>query len=298
MSGVELRELEVFLVLSEELHFGRTAQRLFVTQSRVSQTIRAMEERIGGRLFDRTSRSVSLTPLGVQLRDDVRPAYAQIKRAVARARKTAAGISGVLRICVPSYSMAGLHFTTIVREFQVRYPTCRLLVTEEFPGDFERLRQAAFDVMCQRHPMDEPDLTVGATLSIEDRVLLVHAAHPLTSKDRVDAEDLADYCLIQQSGIPRRAYDEFWPSTTPSGRPIPRGPAIATTSDVLQLVARGEIVHPTVASFSTYYRHPEVIALPLDGFAPARSMFVWVTDHETAAIRALDNLAREVVGDL
>lgn len=298
MPVVELRDLEVFLVLSEELHFGRTAQRLFVTQSRVSQTIRAMEERIGGRLFDRTSRRVSLTPLGVQLRDDVRPAYDQIKRAVDHARETATGVSGVLRICVPTYSMAGLHFTTIVREFQRRYPACRLLVTEEFPGDFERLRQGVFDVMCQRHPMDEPDLTAGTTLSIEDRVLLVFADHPLTSKDRVDAEDLADYRVIQQSGIPRRMYNEFWPATTPSGRPIPRGPAIATTSDVLQLVARGEIVHPTVASFSTYYRHPEVTALPLDGFAPARSMLVWVTEHETTAIRAFDDLAREIVGDV
>jgi DNA-binding transcriptional LysR family regulator len=298
MPDVELRELEMFLVLSEELHFGRTAERLFVTQSRVSQTIRAMEDRIGGRLFDRTSRRVSLTPLGVQLRDDVRPAYDQIASAVARAREAATGVSGVLRICVPTYSMAGLRFTAIVREFQRRYPACRLLVTEKFPGDFDLLRQGAFDVMCQRLPIAEPDLTVGATLSVEDRVLLVHTEHPLSAKCRVDAEDLASYRVIQQSGIPRPMYDDFWPVATPSGRRIPRGPAIATTSDVLQLVARGEIVHPTVTSFSTYYRHPEVTELPLDGFPPVRSTLVWVTEHETAAIRALDDLAREVVGDL
>ncbi|KAA1423923.1 LysR family transcriptional regulator [Mumia zhuanghuii] len=295
---MELREIEVFLVLSDELHFGRTAERLFITQSRVSQTVRAMESRIGGRLFDRTSRRVALTPLGVQLRDEVRPAYDELRRAVAHARETATGVSGVLRICVPTYSMAGLHFTTIVREFQRRFPACRLTVTEEFPGDFERLRDGAFDVMCQRHPIDEPDLTVGATLSVEERVLLVRAGHPLTAKSRVDAEDLADYSLIQRSGIPRSMYDEFWPATTPSGRPIARGPAIATTSDVLQLVARGEIVHPTVSSFSTYYRHPEVVEIPLDGFAAVRSMLVWVTDHETSSIRALDDLAREIVGDL
>ena len=61
---VELREIETFLVLTEELHFGRTAERLYLSQSRVSQTIRSMETSLGGRLFERTSRQVRLTPLG------------------------------------------------------------------------------------------------------------------------------------------------------------------------------------------------------------------------------------------
>ncbi|NED96761.1 hypothetical protein G1H11_15740 [Phytoactinopolyspora alkaliphila] len=79
---------------------------------------------------------------------------------------------------LPPYSMAGLDSTTIVREFQRRYPACHLRVTKNSQATFERLRQGAFDVMCQRHPMDEPDLTVGATLRIENRILLVHAGHP------------------------------------------------------------------------------------------------------------------------
>lgn len=293
---MELRELEAFLVLADELHFGRTAARLYLTQSRISQTIRTMEERIGGKLFDRTSRRVRLTPLGEQLRDDVRPAYEQIKRAVSLAQDAAAGVSGVLRICVPSYSMAGLKFTMIVREFQRRYPACRLLVTEEFPGDFDRLRHGIYDVMCQRDPIDEPDLTVGATLSIEKRVLLLQVGHPLAQRGYATAEDLGDYAVIAPSGIPKTMYDEFWPTATPSGRPIRRGPTIATTSDVLQLVARGEIVHPTVASFNTYYQHPEVTHVPLHGFSAVASMLVWVTDHETAAIRALAAVAQEITG--
>jgi DNA-binding transcriptional LysR family regulator len=61
--------------LAEELHFGRTAERMFTSRSRVSQVIRAMETRAGGRLFERTSRQVRLTPLGEQLRDRLRPGY-------------------------------------------------------------------------------------------------------------------------------------------------------------------------------------------------------------------------------
>ncbi|MGH2805599.1 MAG: LysR family transcriptional regulator, partial [Thermoleophilaceae bacterium] len=73
--SVELRDIRAFLVLADELHFGRTAERLGLTQSRVSQTIRTLEARLGGPLFERTSRRVRLTALGERLRDAAEPAY-------------------------------------------------------------------------------------------------------------------------------------------------------------------------------------------------------------------------------
>jgi len=68
---VELREIRVFLTLTEELHFGRTAERLDITPSYASQLIRALEARVGGRLFDRSSRRVIPTPLAEQLKTRV-----------------------------------------------------------------------------------------------------------------------------------------------------------------------------------------------------------------------------------
>ncbi len=91
MSGVEIRELECFLVLSEELHFGRAAKRLYVSQSRVSQLLGALERRIGGRLLERTSRRVSLTPLGETFLSELRPTYEALRAAVERARVNARG---------------------------------------------------------------------------------------------------------------------------------------------------------------------------------------------------------------
>ena len=70
--GAARHELEAFLTLAEELHFGRTAARLHVSTARISQTIRALELRVGMRLFARTSRRVSLLPVGQQLLDDLR----------------------------------------------------------------------------------------------------------------------------------------------------------------------------------------------------------------------------------
>ena len=77
-SGVELREIRVFLTLAEELHFGRTAERLGITHSRVSQTIQTLEARVGAKLFDRTSRRVALTRLGEQLRAALSPVYREL----------------------------------------------------------------------------------------------------------------------------------------------------------------------------------------------------------------------------
>ncbi|MFD9637391.1 LysR family transcriptional regulator [Streptomyces violascens] len=61
---MERRDLEIFLTLADELHFGRTAERLHVSQARVSQTVKQLERRIGASLFERTSRRVQLTTIG------------------------------------------------------------------------------------------------------------------------------------------------------------------------------------------------------------------------------------------
>jgi DNA-binding transcriptional LysR family regulator len=86
---VELRDIEIFLVLAEELHFRRTAVRVRVSPARVSRSIKQQERRIGGVLFERTSRSVRLTPLGRQLRDDLHPVHHGLHESIERARLAA-----------------------------------------------------------------------------------------------------------------------------------------------------------------------------------------------------------------
>jgi len=79
---VELAQIEAFLTLCEELHFGRTAERLRVSQPRVSRLIASLESEIGAALAERTSRRVVLTPLGSRLRDELVPAYSTLTTAV------------------------------------------------------------------------------------------------------------------------------------------------------------------------------------------------------------------------
>src|SRR5215211_9311710 len=86
---VELRDLRVFLTLADELHFRRTAERLDLTPSRVSQTIRELEQKLGAQLVHRTSRRVRLTAFGERLRSEARPAYEELPGSRPRLRPVA-----------------------------------------------------------------------------------------------------------------------------------------------------------------------------------------------------------------
>jgi DNA-binding transcriptional LysR family regulator len=295
---VELREIEIFLVLADELHFGRTAERLYLSQSRVSQVIRAMETRAGGRLFERTSRHVRLTPLGEQLRGELRPAYDQINRAFAAVREVAAGITGELRVSLLTFAAGGRSFAEIVHTFRMDQPGCEVVVYEAFPGEaLSRLRRGELDLVAHWLPVSQPDLTIGPTLTREDRALAVAVGHPLAERGFATAEDLGDYAVADAEGIvPTETAAVLCPQLTPGGRPIPRRHREGRMVEVLSLVARGEIVHPTVASLSTYYTYPGVTTIPLHGMPQVASALVWVTDRETAAVRAFAETAGQTAG--
>jgi DNA-binding transcriptional LysR family regulator len=172
-SNVELREIRTFLVLSEELHFGRAAERLELTPSRISQIVRTLETRVGGRLFDRTSRRVALTPLGEQLLRRVGPISVQLEGALREICETASGVAGTLRLGVCTPINGGSYLTSIVKIFESRHPGCRVLVTDTgFARDkLDWLRKDELDVLAMRVPIDDPDITIGPALSSEERVV-------------------------------------------------------------------------------------------------------------------------------
>jgi DNA-binding transcriptional LysR family regulator len=292
MSSVELREIRVFLTLAEELHFGRTAERLQITHSRVSQTIRTLEVRIGARLFDRTSRRVQLTPIGVEFQRRIAPAYEDIQRIYGDLHERATGIAGTLRLGVYASSIAEPHALEIIKTFEARHPECRVQVTETGLGrdPFEWLRRNELDVIVMRMPVTDPDLTVGPALASEERVLAVAADHPLAAHGSVSVEDLADYTTTDAVIAPREIMDVFSPPRTPSGRPIRRA-ALRSISEAAVRVATGELVHPTVPAFFKAYPHPGVVSVPIRDLAPATLALVWLNTNHSPRIQAFAEAA-------
>jgi len=295
---MELRDIEVFLVLADELHFGRAAERLFVSQSRVSQVIRGMETSVGGRLFERTSRRVCLTPLGAKLRDELGPLVEQIRGAVVAARHDASGITGELRIGALTLAATGPLFSDVVREFKVRHPACDVTVYEAFPGQaLPRLRRGELEILAHWLPIAQEDLTVGPILLREHRALAVPVGHPLLERGWASAEDLGDFMVVDGEGIvPSETLDVLSPGRTPQGRPILRRYREGRMAEVLALVARGDVVYPTVASLSAFYTHPGVSLIEMRDLPPIESGLVWITRRENAAIRAFADLAQQIIG--
>ena len=95
---IELRSWRQFLALAQTLHFGRAAESLHITQPPLTQAIQQLERRLGTRLFDRTRRSVALTPAGAALVEPVRQLLRQAANLQTRAREAAAGEAGRVRI--------------------------------------------------------------------------------------------------------------------------------------------------------------------------------------------------------
>ena len=295
-SGIELRELRAFLTLAEELHFGRTADRLEVTPSRVSQTIRQLEARVGGRLFVRSSRRVTLTPAGEQLRRDAGAAWEQLEQALDDARAVATGVAGVLRLGMYSRCNGGPRFVEIVKAFEARHPECRVQVVDTgFARDqFDWLRRRELDMLAMRLPLHDPALTIGPVLSCEPRVLALAADHPLASQPSVCVEDFADCTVPDVATLPRELMDAFIPPRSPSGRALRRTAHRAVAEAPIR-VALGEMVHPTVPSFVEHYPHPGVTSVPIRDLPPSRTALVWLSAQHSARHEAFARAAEDVL---
>jgi DNA-binding transcriptional LysR family regulator len=291
---VELRDIEIFLTLADELHFGRTAERLHVSQARVSQAIKAQERRIGGELFERTSRRVALTPLGEQLRDDLRPAYDGIGAAIARAVSTAGNVSGTLRLGVMGND--GLRFLDVIERFRSENPGCELEWHEiHFSNAFDALRRGEVDVAAVWSPVSAPDLVAGPVLFTVGRVLMVATDHELARRPSVSMEVLADHVVVDAGPVPGAWLEAMIPARTPAGRPITcDGPRATTFHEVLALVASGACVSPAGAQAARYGAHAEVVFVPIDDAPPLDWVLTWCASVESPMIRAFARAARVV----
>ncbi|MEV5973476.1 LysR family transcriptional regulator [Streptomyces sp. NPDC051921] len=239
MSGVEIRELEAFLVLAQELHFGRAGERMYVSQSRVSQLLRSLEHRIGAPLVERSSRRVALTPLGESFLAGLRPAYDALRATVDEARTAARGMAGVLRLGFQGAVDDGLD--RAIARFGERYPECAVDIVEIPLSDpFGALRRQEVDCAVVLLPVAEDDLVIGPVFSRRPMTLAVSVRHPFAARASLSAEELADCRLIGFDGDA----PDYWrraqaPGLTPGGRTVPAGPRVNTLQEGLSLTAAG-----------------------------------------------------------
>lgn len=182
---MELRHLEVFRAVAEELHFGRAAQRLYLAQPSVSQQLRRLEDELGVRLVHRSSRTVRLTPAGTAFLAETERILASIERAKLVARQAAAGQQGALRIAA-NYPASRLLLLPLLERLRSRHPGLTAMLRElGTPEQLRELRRGDLDLALVYGPIDEPDLS-SVHLLDEPLVAVVRGGHPLPAGEPLD----------------------------------------------------------------------------------------------------------------
>jgi DNA-binding transcriptional LysR family regulator len=291
-----MKEIETFLAVAEELHFGRAASRLHVTTSHVSQTIQRLERHVGAPLFERTSRRVGLTPLGTRLYHELRRAYDAVVAAIDHARAEARSQAGTLVIGA-TVTTSGPWQDRLITAFERLYPDCRTNVREVPLADpLTWLREGTIDVLITWLVLDEPDLTLGPVVARVSRVLLMSADHPLAAQNEVSAEVLAEHPVLNwqmQPNYPGAMLQAIVPTQTPSGRPVLLHPSpVSTLAEGLSHIARGLAVHPTAVSIAQQINRDDIVLRPITDLPPLPLGLTWHSAHENARIRAFAHLTR------
>ncbi|WP_156325931.1 LysR family transcriptional regulator [Nonomuraea sp. SBT364] len=295
---MDWQEIEAFLAVADELHFGRAADRLGLSQARVSQMIKKLERRVGASLFDRTTRRVSLTPIGQGLLADLAPAHQSVLDSIQRAQAAGRGISGVLTAGFLG-PLAGRVLLDVLEALRSSHPDLEVqLRATEVADPCRPLRDNELDLLLTQLPVTEPGITTGPVVIVEPRVLAVSARHPLARNSTVSLEDLATDRMLRPAGSPPRQWlDNCQPWTTPSGRPIDRGPAVRTFQELMTLVAAGQGICTVAAHNIRYHPRTDVAFVPMPDTPPFEFGLVWRTTGQTSRVRAFVEATRRLLAD-
>lgn len=189
--SLELRTLRYFVAVAEELHFGRAAARLGISQPPLSQQIQKLERRLGVPVFERTSRNVALTDAGAVLLEESRRILAAVEGAITATQQAARGELGRLTVAFAATVM--FHsLPAIIREFRERFPDVVLELRELPTGmQLSALHAGELDVGFVRQPAPN-ELLHLETVMREPLVVALSKRHRLAGMETVPIEELAE----------------------------------------------------------------------------------------------------------
>ncbi|QOT78043.1 LysR family transcriptional regulator [Cupriavidus basilensis] len=288
---MDLKQLECFLAVARELHFGRAAEKLNVSQSSVSEAVKALEHALGGLLFDRTSRRVALTPLGETLRKGAAPALIQLKASIEDCKQQAAGKPRLLKIGFLGGGFYELH-QPFVTEAKAAHPEIELEFVElTYVTHFAAVSDGTVDAAFCRLPLGADGLRHGPVIMRDQRLLCVPQDHPLATTGLVDPELLAQERLVRMvpGSVNQEWQDYHFPRHTPQGKPIGEGPVIRTIREAIAAVGTRQALLMLTKRAASYYATPQIAFVEID--LPAMpSALVWRADDRRPILQELDAL--------
>jgi DNA-binding transcriptional LysR family regulator len=292
---VHLRQLRYFVAVAEQLHFGRAAESLFVSQPALSKQVRSLENELRVRLFDRDRRAVRLTASGAALLPQATAVLAAWEQAVADLVASSTEAAATLTVGISTGLGRGL------------LPAVRARLTAAAPEATLRVRQVAWDdptaglagpvddgndAAFVWLPLADPVRFEWLTVAVEDRLLLLHATHPRAREPVIAFESLLDEPFLALPAQSRTARD-YWLATDSRGeRPPVIGAEIASTDETLEALVAGLGVCLIAAGNAPLFRHDQIVIRPVTGIPPSELVLAWRRGDRRPLLRRLVEATR------
>jgi DNA-binding transcriptional LysR family regulator len=284
---MELRHLRSFLAVAETLNFRRAAERLHVAQPALSLQIKGLEGELGVKLFERSTRAVTLTQAGRILLEEARVLVSGAQQAELRVRKADQGLVGTLRLGILS-AAATAWLAGILRRFHHKYPGVQLSLFDLTSADqLKRLRAGELDAGFLRPPVLYPELDYKLIEKCP-QVLALPANHRLVRKRRIEWPDFAGEGLVLMHPSQQHHYYDAFLSACAAAGAKPRVAQFANDiQSKLWLISAGFGISPTSANFSKTKR-PGLVFRPLPpGLPLVETAVVWRRADTSQAMKQL-----------
>jgi DNA-binding transcriptional LysR family regulator len=287
----EVRQLEHFVAVAEELNFTRAASRLHIVQQALSKSVAQLEARLRVRLLDRSTRQVSLTPAGKDFLERAREALAAVDQAVASAERHATGRAGSLRVGL--CATGGLELTPLLLgAYAERYPDIEVQVRRfDFDDPRAGTGDGTTDVAIVRPPFTDDELEL-LEVGREPRCVVLPARHRLAGRASVSFAELVDEPWMAADGD--QAWCHFWRGDEYRDRPAPVGAACRSLDELLESARAGRAAGLVPASTAQAQPWPGLVFVRVMDIAPAITAICWRAADRRPAVRRFVALARDL----
>lgn len=284
---MELRTLRYFVAVAEELHFGRAAVRLRMTQPPLSRAIKQLETDLGCVLLLRSPTGVALTPAGVLLHEEACALLAQADQMRERVAEPAGPVTLTVGTLADSAEAFGTRLAAAYRE---HHPAARILIREsDLTDPTAGLRAGLVDVALTRAPFDDTGIATR-TLRSERVGVVLRTDDPLAHRDSLRLADLGGRRWFRFPDGTDPVWHAYWTGSADDGRRRD-GPVVRTARECLQSV----LWNGTVGLMPLGHDLPEgLTVVPLTDMAPSRFVIAWRTADAGPLIRSFVRIAESV----
>lgn len=294
---MELRHLEYFTVVAEELHFGRAALRLQMTQPPLSQQILQLERELGIELFKRSKRNVELTAAGKVFLEEVRRILTHIDQAKDAALKAQLGMLGRLELGFVGSATFDM-LPGIIRAFREQFPEVDLVLHEmSTPMQLKAFYNNSIDIGFVRAPVIDSLITL-LPVHQETCVAVVPRLHPLAQRSSISMDELsAERFILVERDVWPSWYDDILSKCYEAGfSPIIRQ-HVKEMQTIIGLVGAGVGVSIVPRSTENIQAR-DVEYVDIQGEAPQVAMSIaWRTDNDSALVKQFINTATGYIGE-